>query len=299
MDRLRLFRSSATVLTAAADAAGPRRRALGGRGDAGPAPLPWAADGEPAAAGHGDVPRPRRSRRSPAGGGAGRSRPPLRGVRPVLLAAAHARRCGSAGRGRRLGLDADLLFTSTPGNAFFVTELLAFGESSLPPRFAMPYWRGFPDCRPTRRRCWLRLPFSGQPAELALLAAVSGSPRPRSMSASPRACWWGTAAAGTSGMRLLGSRSPSPCCPRHVPATRCGPSVPADAGDGDDRRMAFHAAGCGDHGAVRRHGPRAAERAARLGAHRESAEHYRLASLATRPTDPRASCAPRSPTSAT
>ena len=58
-------------------------------------------------------------------------------------------------------------------------------------------------------------------------------------------------------------------------------------GDGDDRRITFHAAACGDRDAVRRHGPRAAERAARLGAHRESAELYRLCLRAHPVDDPR------------
>ena len=55
----------------------------------------------------------------------------------------------------------------------------------------------------------------------------------------------------------------------------------------DDRRVTFHAAACGDHDAVRRHGPRAAERAARLGAHRESAELYRLCLRSHSADDPR------------
>src|SRR5262249_47236724 len=48
-------------------------------------------------------------------------------------------------------------------------------------------------------------------------------------------------------------------------------------GSQDHRRLAYHAAGCGDRDAVDRHAPLAADRAARLGAHREAAEQFELA----------------------
>jgi len=48
-------------------------------------------------------------------------------------------------------------------------------------------------------------------------------------------------------------------------------------GSHDHRWLAHHAAGCGDSVAVLRHAPLAAARAARLGAHREAAEQFRLA----------------------
>ncbi|HEX2306976.1 MAG TPA: AAA family ATPase [Jatrophihabitantaceae bacterium] len=48
-------------------------------------------------------------------------------------------------------------------------------------------------------------------------------------------------------------------------------------GSNDDRRLAYHAAGCGDRAAVAQYAPRAAERAARLWAHREAAEQYAVA----------------------
>ena len=48
-------------------------------------------------------------------------------------------------------------------------------------------------------------------------------------------------------------------------------------GSRDHRRMSYHAAGSGNRSAVAEHAPLAAARAARLGAHREAAEHYRAA----------------------
>ena len=48
-------------------------------------------------------------------------------------------------------------------------------------------------------------------------------------------------------------------------------------GSADHRRLAHHAAGCGNRAAVLEHAPRAAGRAARLGAHREAVDHLQLA----------------------
>jgi DNA-binding CsgD family transcriptional regulator/tetratricopeptide (TPR) repeat protein len=57
-------------------------------------------------------------------------------------------------------------------------------------------------------------------------------------------------------------------------------------GDADDRTLAHHAAGCGAAEVVRERAPRAAARSARLGAHREAAELYRLALRFTSPDAP-------------
>jgi DNA-binding CsgD family transcriptional regulator/tetratricopeptide (TPR) repeat protein len=56
-------------------------------------------------------------------------------------------------------------------------------------------------------------------------------------------------------------------------------------GSQDHRWLAYHAAGCGDSAAVLRHAPLAAARAARLGAHREAAEQFRLALRHHQPPD--------------
>jgi len=56
-------------------------------------------------------------------------------------------------------------------------------------------------------------------------------------------------------------------------------------GSHDHRWLAYHAAGCGDSAAVLQHAPLAAARAARLGAHREAAEQFRLALRHHEPPD--------------
>ncbi len=68
--------------------------------------------------------------------------------------------------------------------------------------------------------------------------------------------------------------------PRALYARRC-------ALGGDDRRLAHHAIGCGDGAAVLRAcSPGPAARAARLGAHREAAEHFRAGAALSRAEDP-------------
>ena len=89
-----------------------------------------------------------------------------------------------------------------------------------------------------------------------------------------------------SGTTWPGWRSSGHC----PPAQRAGAHARAFAqltarGSHDHRRLAHHAAGCGDRAAVLRHAPLAAARAARLGAHREAAEQFQLALRHHEPPD--------------
>jgi DNA-binding CsgD family transcriptional regulator/tetratricopeptide (TPR) repeat protein len=174
-------------------------------------------------------------------------------------------------------LDADRLFARTEGNAFYVTELLAVGDSELPQTVRDAVLARVSRLSSDGRQVLAASAVLGQAADLALLTEVSG----RSAAAVDECV--------TSGLLVGDGRAwdfrhalarlavaetllPSTLVELHASALR---SLPA-RGDADDRRMAFHAAACGDHDAVRRHGPPAAKRAARLGAHREAAELCRL-----------------------
>ncbi len=175
------------------------------------------------------------------------------------------------------GLDADRIFARTGGNAFYVTELLAFGETQLPPTVRDAVLARVSRLTPEAQRVLEAAAILGQPAELALLVEVSGRPP-----AAVDECVISGLLVGDgriwdfrhalARVAVAESLLPSTTSELHASALRALRAT----NDPDDRRLAFHAAACGDHGAVRRHGPRAAERAGRLGAHRESAELYRL-----------------------
>jgi DNA-binding CsgD family transcriptional regulator/tetratricopeptide (TPR) repeat protein len=174
-------------------------------------------------------------------------------------------------------LDADQLFTRTGGNAFYVTELLAFGESQLPPTVRDAVLARVARLSPDARHVLAAAAILGQPAELALLVEVSDRPP-----AAVDECVASGLLVGDgrtwdfrhalARLAVADSLAPSAGALLHASALWALTAT----GNADDRRLTFHAAACGDHDAVRRHGPRAAEHAARLGAHRESAELYRL-----------------------
>ena len=113
--------------------------------------------------------------------------------------------------------------------------------------------------------------------ELWLLEALAGEPRPTSTSAWPPAC----CAAGPRARRVpararaAGDRGGDR---RRTAGSRCtarrSPRWGSAAGDADPARLAHHADAAGDADAVLRWAPRAAERAAASGAHREAAAQY-------------------------
>ncbi len=192
----------------------------------------------------------------------------------------------AAGSGSEL--DAERLFDTTGGNAFYVTELLAFGESQLPPTVRDAVLARVSRLSADGQQVLAAAAVLGQPAELALLAEVSGRPP-----AAVDECVSSGVLVGDgrtwdfrhalARLAVAESLLPSTTSQLHAAALRALSAT----GHADDRRLTFHAAACGDHDAVRRHGPRAAERAARLGAHRESAELYRLCLRAHPAGDPR------------
>ena len=174
-------------------------------------------------------------------------------------------------------MDADRLFARTAGNPFYVTEVLAGGETRLPTTVRDAVLARVSRLSPDGRQVLAAASVLGQAADLALLAEVSGRPP-----AAVDECVTSGLLVGDghrwdfrhalARMAVAETLLPSALVQLHAAAL----GALAATGEADDRRMAFHAAACGDHDAVRRHGPRAAARAARLGAHRESAELYRL-----------------------
>ncbi len=176
------------------------------------------------------------------------------------------------------GLDAERLHRTTGGNPFFVTEVIAAGDHRLPATVRDAVVARTSRLSPAARQVLAAAAVLGQRADLQLLAAVSGQPAAAVDECVQRGVLVG---AGEGWMfrhelaRLTVEQTLSPTARSGLHARAL--SALRSLGDRDDRRLAYHAAGAGDRDAVLEHAPRAAARAARLGAHREAAEQYRLA----------------------
>ncbi|HST48046.1 ATP-binding protein [Jatrophihabitans sp.] len=182
-------------------------------------------------------------------------------------------------------LDPDQVHRSTGGNAFYVTEVLAGGEQSVPATVRDAVLARASRLSPRARQVLAAAAVLGPRAELELLVAVSGQPAvavdecvERGMLVGP-----GPGLAFRHELARLAveqTLSPAVRTALHTAALRA-----LLASGGDDRQLAHHAAGAGDRDCVLLHAPRAAARAARLGAHREAAEQYRLALRFADPDD--------------
>jgi hypothetical protein len=175
-------------------------------------------------------------------------------------------------------LDAADVYQRTGGNPFYVTEVLAAGSEHVPATVRDAVLARVSCLSPAAREVVAVASVLGRLAETALLTAVSGQP----LTAIDEGLNRGVLVAdeGAVGFRhdlarlaVEGSLSQ---------AQRVGAHARAFAqlvawGSVDHRRLAHHAAGCGDRASVARHAPLAAARAARLGAHREAADQLRLA----------------------
>jgi DNA-binding CsgD family transcriptional regulator/tetratricopeptide (TPR) repeat protein len=174
-------------------------------------------------------------------------------------------------------LDPDEVHRNTGGNPFYVTELLATGEQRLPASVRDAVLARAARLSAPARQVLAAAAVLGPRAELDLLLAVSGQPAAAvdecvelGMLVGDR---WGWSFRHELA-RLAVDETLSPGARRALHATAL--AALRETGGADDRRLAHHGAGASDAAAVLEHGPRAAARAARLGAHREAAEQYRL-----------------------
>ncbi|HEY6745980.1 MAG TPA: AAA family ATPase [Mycobacteriales bacterium] len=193
---------------------------------------------------------------------------------PPLTRAAVLRLADSAGS----SVDVEELFGRTQGNPFFVTEVLATGSPSLPPSVRDATLARAARLSAAARRVLDAAAVIGSGIELDLLGAVSGR-RPEAIDE----CVEGGLLVG--GGAVVGFRHElaRQAVEQALPAaTRVGLHAAVlewltRHGHVDDRRLAHHADASGNATAVLAYAPRAGDRAARLGAHREAAEHYRAA----------------------
>ncbi len=195
------------------------------------------------------------------------------GVTALSVAAVHELAAASGSP-----LDAAALHERTGGNAFYVTEVLAAADETVPGTVRDAVLARASRLSDDARAVLAAAAVLGQPADLLLLVAVSDRP-----STAVDECV--TAGLLVGDGRTWGFRHdlarlavddtllPTPRAALHAAALE----ALREAGGADDHRLAFHAAGCGDAGTVLRHAVPAGERSARLGAHREAAELYRLA----------------------
>ena len=175
-------------------------------------------------------------------------------------------------------LDASEVYRQTGGNPFYVTEVLAVGSGHVPATVRDAVLARVSRLSPAARHIVATAAVLGWRIEVDLLAAVSGQP----LEAVDECLHRGALVADGEvvGFRhelaRLAVEQSLPHAPRAQVHARALTYLTA-RGSGDDRRLAHHAAGCGDRAAVLRHAPLAAARAGRLGAHRQAADQLRLA----------------------
>ena len=175
-------------------------------------------------------------------------------------------------------LDADAIFQRTGGNPFYVSEVLAAGAESVPATVRDAVLARVSRLSPAAQKVASVASILGRRAEIGFLTAVSGQPL-----AAVDKCLDsgvlvtdGDAVGFRHDLARLAVKQSLPAAER-ASAHACALAQSLEQGSVDHRRLAHYAAGCGDRQAVARHAPLAAARAARLGAHREAAEHLQLA----------------------
>jgi DNA-binding CsgD family transcriptional regulator/tetratricopeptide (TPR) repeat protein len=173
------------------------------------------------------------------------------------------------------GIDGDVVYDRTGGNAFFVTELLAAGADSLPATVrdaVIARTSRLPEPArallertalvPGRCELWLLERAFPELAEHVDACVAAGFLEP-----------YGAAVVFRHELARLAVESVVPPLLQRQSHAAILAALAATTG-GDSSRLAHHAERAGDDAAVVRHGRLAAERAARSHAHREAAAHY-------------------------
>ncbi|HEU5266138.1 MAG TPA: AAA family ATPase, partial [Jatrophihabitans sp.] len=175
-------------------------------------------------------------------------------------------------------LDAAALHRRTGGNPFYVTEVVAADEQQLPATIRDAVLARAARLSPAARQVLAAAAVLGRRTDVSLLVAVSGQSATavdecvrHGMLVGQQDAW--AFRHELARLTIEQSLPPAAALELHAAALK---SLSA-AGIRDDRRLAYHAAHSEDDTAVSVHAPRAAGQAARLGAHREAAEHYRVA----------------------
>ena len=198
-------------------------------------------------------------------------------------------------------VDAKALHRQTGGNPFYVTEILAAPQDELPATIRDAVLARTARLSEPARRVLASAAVLGRRVDTRLLGAVSGQPEAAIMECvdhgvllAEEDAWVFRHELG----RLAVEQTLTPS--ERVTLNRRALHELALVEPDNHRALGVHAAACGDWPAVLDHATRAAEAAARLGAHRESAAEYRLALRAPSvPAETRAGFSKRCPTSVT
>ncbi len=175
-------------------------------------------------------------------------------------------------------LDAEVLYARSGGNAFCVTEVLEAGTLEVPPTVRDAVLARASRLSADGQAVLEAAAVLGPRAEMAVLVAVSGRPAEAVDECVRRGVLVADGDALTFRHELARVAVEESLTPgRRTALHRAALRALGSSGIPDHRRLAHHAAGAGDAAAVLEHAPRTAARAARLGAHRQAADQYRLA----------------------
>lgn len=174
-------------------------------------------------------------------------------------------------------IDAADLYRKTSGNPFFVTEVLAAGDDTIPQTVQDAVLARVARLSPTARNLVEAVSIVPTVAESWLIERL----RPEAMAMLGEACAAGVLTASASGiafrheiarLTIEGSMSHDHRLELHRATVAALLAPPAGAPD--PTRLAHHAQLAGDVETVLRFAPEAASRAASMGAHREAAAQY-------------------------
>jgi len=175
-------------------------------------------------------------------------------------------------------LDVAALWRSTDGNPFFVTEVLAAETRTLPATIRDAVGARAGRLTVAARRVLDAAAVVGGTAEIGVVLEVSG----QAFAALDECVEGGVLIDRGTSVSFRHELARQAILDAQPPATRVDLHRRVlvrlvTAGSLDHRRLALHALACADAAAVVVHAPRAAQLAARLGSHREAAEHLQTA----------------------